>query len=278
MKLNIYFPIIFILVICLFQCDIYHGLAPLPGKLTVKVTFRGEPPPNTEGIYLIVMPQFPPQAINQLYHSSNSLPINQDTVYTEIPLPYGHYEAYSLWWYSLETESNLADVLALKTVTDENLDLIPDFFDITPENPVVEKSLPANWNWVTRNSVIEGTIHFSGLFPENTMAMAIAAYTYEPKEDIDYLRFLKAIDFGVGPESRNYDSKKMTYTYRLPLRHGEVKYLAIFWLPERADLTDFVTIGFYQDSLNPNIPGILTIPPDTTLSNIDVYADWSNIE
>ena len=277
MKLNIHYPLIFILVIYLLQCDIDRGLAPLPGKLAVKVTFRGEPPTNTEGIYLIVMPQFPPQAINHLYHSSNSLPIDQDTVYTEMPLPYGHYEAYSLWWYSKETESNLADVLALKTIPDENLNLIPDFFDITPENPVVQKELLANWNWVSRNSVIEGTIQFNGSFPENTMATAIAAYAYEPEEDIDYLRFLKAIDFGVGPESKNYNSKKMTYTYRLPLRHGEIRYLALFWLPERADLTDFVTIGFYQDSLNPEVPRILTVPPDTTLSNINIDADWSKV-
>jgi len=85
------------------NCSIDHGIAPLPGKIVTTIYFRGTPPVNTQGIYLIVAPEFPPHAINELYHSPNSLPIDKDTVYMEMELPYGHYDAVSLWWYNTET-------------------------------------------------------------------------------------------------------------------------------------------------------------------------------
>ena len=81
----------------LYQCDVDHGLAPLPGKLALTVHFINEAPSNTQGIYLMVAPEFPPHAINELYNSPNSLPIDRDSVYTEIVLPYGHYEACLLY-------------------------------------------------------------------------------------------------------------------------------------------------------------------------------------
>ena len=258
--------LILLSIIIALTCSYDHGIAPLPGKLVATVYFRGEPPQNTQGIYLIVTPVFPPHAINELYHSPNSLPIDRDTVYTEMELPFGHYDAVSLWWYSTETESNLADVLALPLDPDNNL--LPLSFEISSEKPIFEIELYANWNRVNRDAAIEGTIYFNGPFPENTLATAVAAYQYKPEENIHYLLWLKSIDFSIDQNP---------YHYRLPVRHGNVDYLAVFWLPERAELSDFITLGVFENPTHPGQPGKLTISAGQTVTGIDIHADWSAI-
>ncbi len=267
MKWNEFTLIFFIFFLPMtLKCNIDHGLAPLPGKIAATIYFRGTPPSNTQGIYLIVAPEFPPHAINELYHSPNSLPLDKDTIYAEMELPYGHYDAISLWWYNTETESNLADVLALPLDPGDNL--MPLAFEITPEDPVFEIELYANWNRVDRDAAIEGTVYFNGPFPDNTLITAVAAYQYEPKENIHYLLWLKSMDYSI---------IKNPYNYRLPVRHGNINYIAVFWLPERAELTDFRTIGVYLDPNHTTHPGKLSIPADTTVTGIDIYADWSLI-
>lgn len=268
MKINSIIQLVLIVVMLgALNCSYDHGIAPLPGKLAATVYFRGQAPANTEGIYLIVMPIFPPHAINELYHSPNSLPIDKDTVYTEMELPFGHYEAVSLWWYSTETKSNLADVLALPL--DPNNNLLPLSFDISPENPVFKIELYANWNRVDRDAAIEGTIYFNGPFPENTLATAVAAYQYRPQEKIHYLLWLKSIDFSIDHSP---------YHFRLPVRHGNVDYLAVFWLPERAELADFRTLGVYENPLQPGTPGKLSLAANQVLTGVDIQADWSRIK
>jgi len=247
-------------------CNIDHGIAPLPGKIDVTVIFRNTPPPSTQGIYLIVAPIFPPHAINEMYHSPNSLPIDQDTVHTEMVLPYGHYQSVSLWWYSNDTKSNLADVLALPLDVDNNL--LPLSFDITPEAPVFHVDLYANWDRMNRDAAIEGTIYFNGSSPENTLATAVVAYMYQPVESVHYLIWLKSIDFSV---------EGNPYHYRLPVRHGSVNYIAVFWLPENAGLTDFKTVGVYENPSHPGEPGKLSIKANQIVTGIDIHADWSKI-
>ncbi|HEX9974505.1 MAG TPA: hypothetical protein VGD14_20725 [bacterium] len=265
MKYSIIKLLIFFMVAST-SCHLDHGIAPLPGKIVATVYFRGESPVNTEGIYLIVTPEFPPHAINELYHSPNSLPIDKDTVHTEMELPYGHYDAVSLWWYSTDTKSNLADVIALPL--DPGNNLMPLSFDITSENPVFEIELYANWNRVARDAAIEGTVYFNGPFPENTMITAIAAYQYKPEENIHYLLWLKSIDYSIDQNP---------YHYRLPVRHGEVEYLAVFWLPERASLSDFRTVGIFEDPNQIGKPGKITVKANQTVTGIDINADWSTI-
>jgi hypothetical protein len=248
------------------SCDFNHGIAPLPGKIRATIYFYGEPPENTEGIYMTVTPTFPPHAINELYQSPNSLPIHEDTVVTEMELPYGHYDAMSLWFYSEDTKSNLADILSIPL---NSQTLYPIDFNITEENPVVEMEMFANWATVDKNAAIEGTVTFNGPFPKNTLATAVAAYLYEPTEGIHYLVWLKAIDFSI---------ETNPYKYRLPVRNGTVSYIAVLWLPERADLTAFRTLGVYQDPNNPGTPGKLRLKKGETKTGIDIYADWDNAD
>ncbi len=260
------------------SCQVDHGLAPLPGMVRARVLFYGGPPPkNTEGIYLVVAPKFPPRAINELYHSPNSLPFKwdavRDTMVTEMALPYGHYDAISLWWYNTETKSNLADILALPLDASNNL--LPLGFDITKEQPVFDIDLRANWSRVDRDASIEGTIYFNGPFPANTLATAVAAYVRKPEANVEFLTMLKSIDFSVGPESDKYDAQNNVYHYVLPVRHGTVAYVAVFWLPEGASLTDFWVLGIYEDPNAPGNPGSMSLRAGEAKKGVDIYVDWA---
>ncbi|HNW61351.1 MAG TPA: hypothetical protein PKI62_16900 [bacterium] len=245
-------------------CSGDHGLAPQPGRLVVDVFFTGTPPPTTQGIYLIVAPKFPPHAINELYHIPNSLPIDRDSVHAVIDLPYGHYDAISLWWYSNETKSNLADVLSLPLDIDNGL--IPLGFDLTRENPEAFMELHPDWGRVNRDAYLEGTITFNGPFPKNTLATAVAAYSFIPTANVEYLTWLKSIDFSVGTNP---------YHYKLPIRSGTVSYLVVLWLPERSALTGFTELGFLEDPAKPGTPLKLKIKAGETRQGLDLYADWS---
>ncbi len=252
----------------LMTCNVDHGLAPLPGRLELTVIFRNEPPSDTQGIYLTVMPDFPPRAINEVFHSPNSLPIDQDTVRTEIVLPYGDYSAIALWWYSTQVESNLADILAIPI--DFTGGLKPLGFTLSEDNPIESMIVRANWEKVNRDAAIEGTIYFDEPFPENTDITAVAAFKTEPQSDIDYLIQLKSIDLSVPQDVKSYK-------YRLPVKNGSVGYVGVFWLGQRGDLNDFMSVGEYRDPRDSTKIGILRPDAGETITGVDIHVDWSRI-
>ncbi len=256
-----------VVLIVLIACSVDHGIAPLPGRLQVDVSFRGEAPPNTQGVYLIVAPQFPPHAINELYQVPNSLPLDQKSVTTFIDLPYGHYDAFALWWYSKDTKSNLADMLAMPL--DYTNYYLPMGFDITRENPVVKKSLIADWNSVNRDATLKGTVRFNAPFPANTLAVAVAAFKFIPEAPVHFLIYLKSIDFGVNENP---------YDFVLPVRRGTTGYIAVYWLPENAALMDFKRIGLYSEPGAPDQPASVSLASGETLGGIDIEADWEKIK
>ncbi|MBN2104851.1 hypothetical protein JW835_12495 [bacterium] len=249
-------------------CEVDHGLAPVPGRLRAQVAFRGNPPEDTQGVYLIVAPEFPPHAINELFQSPNSLPLNQDTVWTEIDLPYGHYEAYGLWWYSKDTRSNLADILAMPF---DGMTFEPLGFTISKEEPFVERHLNANWENMNRDAAIRGTVYFEGEFPENTAVTAVAAFNQKPLSVVFYLVWLKSIDMTVEKGVKQHN-------FILPIKSGYVGYIAIFWLAENAPLYDVQIIG---EAMDPDRPGELwkkAVKPDSTLSGVEIFVDWEQVK
>ena len=281
MRKILLFPLFLVVfALSLLVCNSDHGIAPLPGKLGVNVIFlRNDVPENTEGIYLFVAPVFPPHAINEMYLSPNSLPINQldlsdkksmDTLYTEIDLPYGHYEAVGLWWYNKGTTSNLADIFTLHMDAkppDYELQLVPA--DVTHEDPFPIINLPANAGRIKRDAYIKGTIYFNGTFPENTLITAIAAYNKIPVKKVEYLLFLKSMDFSINENP---------YHYKLPVPSfpPKIAYLVVFWLSDRSGLDDFRTVGFY-DPDSTGQPATFNIVRNDTVYNKDIFVDWSLI-
>lgn len=259
------FAPLLLMAVLLAGCSGDHGLAPQPGRLTVDVIFRGTPPPTTQGIYLIVAPQFPPHAINELYHSSNSLPVDQANVRTVIDLPLGHYDAISLWWYSNETKSNLADVLALSTVLDSTGHIKPLGFDLTKKDPGAYTKLYADWKKVNRDASIEGTIRFDGPFPKNTLATAVAAYSFKPDSPFEYLVYMSSVDFSIGSNP---------YKYKLPVRAGTISYVVVLWLPDRSGMASFRELGYLQDAAAPGVPLKIKLKAGETRSGLDIFAQW----
>ncbi|MBN1782855.1 hypothetical protein JW948_17100 [bacterium] len=260
------------LIICLcilallFGCDVDHGLEPMPGRLEVKAMFRGTPPADTQGAYLIVAPQFPPRAINELFQSPNSLPVGQDTVLTGIDLPYGHYEAYGLWWYSKDTRSNLADLLYLP------MDLLtgePIGFDITPEQPLVQRTMKPNWDNMNRDASIRGTVHFLGDFPQESDITAVAAFHAEPKSVIHYLVWLKSIDITIEPGVKSHD-------FILPVKSGQIGYIAIFWLPKNAPIYDIQIVAECYDPDHPDEFWEKVLAPGETVEGVQINVDWDH--
>jgi hypothetical protein len=252
-------------VVLLSGCGKDYGIKPLPGMVRGKVIFRGQRPADTQGVYLIVAPHFPPHAINELYHSPNSVDTHRDTAYYEMELPYGRYEAIGLWWYGTRTRSNLADILALPL--DPFQEFRPLGFELTPENPVCEINLYANWAVVDRDGAIEGTIRFDGPYPADTEATAVAAYAEVPQKPSDYIIFLRSLDFSVTGNP---------FRYRLPVRHGTYKYIVVFWLGKRMPLSEFRTLGFYEDPTRPGHPGRVVVGAGQTVRGIDIFARWEN--
>jgi hypothetical protein len=246
------------------SCDADHGLEPLPGSLSVQVLFLNEEiPEDTEGVYLFVAPVFPPHAINELFLSPNSIPLDNDTVHAEIFLPYGHYEAVGLWWYGNTTQSNLADVFTLKL----GLDFKPYQFDITPEEPHQSIELFANLNRVDRDASIEGTITFNGPFPKETLVTAVGAFLQVPESPVEYFVWLESMDFSINANP---------YHFRLPVRSKKrIKYIAVFWLGEDMGLDEFRTLGYYENPEEPGTPGEMKLKSGETISGIDIQADWA---
>lgn len=248
-----------------------HGIAPLPGALELQLKFYSKQiPEDTQGVYLFVAPKFPPHAINEMFMSPNSLPLGQDTIYTTMNLPYGHYEAIGLWWYNKKTISNLADAYNLKSVARIDTQYVYQF-DITKEEPVHSTDMWVDLRQMNRDAFIEGTITFNGPFPKDTYAVAIAAYHSRiPTAKIDYLALLESMDFSIGENP---------YHYKLPIKSSNrIVYLVVFWLSETGGLDDFQTLGFYQDPKKPGIPGEIKLKSGKTATGIDILADWNNIK
>ena len=262
MRQTITYIALFGLVLML-ACNSDHGIAPLPGNLGVQIFFLNEEVPDqTEGVYLFVAPEFPPHAINELFLSPNSIPLNNDTVYAEMVLPYGHYEAVGLWWYSTQTKSNLADVFTLKL----GQDFLPHQFDITPEKPQHEIELFANLNRVDRDASIEGTIEFDGPFPKHTLATAVAAFLKYPESPVEYFVWLESIDFSIDTNP---------FKFKLPVRsRRNIKYVAVLWLGDRMGLHELETLGYYVDSDNPGERGEFKLKAGETLTGINIQAAW----
>ncbi len=259
-------------------CEIDHGIEPLPGTLGVEVIFiKSRIPKDTQGIYLFVAPTFPPHAINELFLSPNTLPFweidttgseyARDTLYTEISLPYGHYDAIGLWWYNKGTESNLADVFTLKL--DQNY--LPAEITLSPDSSYVRTELWANLTRVEREASIEGTISFNGPFPSNTLVTAVGAYLRTPVEKVEYLIYLVSMDFSINENPYHF-------TLPVPNRYPVLEYLGVFWLSDRSGLDNFQTIGYYEDPNNPGQPGTVTIKKNGSVAGFDINADWSLIE
>ncbi|MDZ7343221.1 MAG: hypothetical protein ONA90_01775, partial [candidate division KSB1 bacterium] len=119
---------------------------------------------------------------------------------------------------------------------------------------------------------IHGTITFAGEWPEDTETVVLGGFTEIPDLNniVNSLLLLGGIDIAVP----KFVAK---HNYQMAVRHGEYKFIGLFWKGRHIDWRDIRAIGFYRDPNNPSRPGALQVGPNGTISGIDFVADFSTL-
>ncbi|MFQ5709472.1 MAG: hypothetical protein ACE5HO_18600 [bacterium] len=243
------------------------------GSIKGEVVLNSLVPENTDEIRIAVTKSFPPSDILGLIFSG-PLPVKKDSTLTaqtvafDLQVPLGEYEAAFAIWKELDESFNPADIIGLYG----NLQLSqPIPISVTQDTPTVENvDIDIDFGKVMRNSKIEGRITFVGDWPANTGAVAIFVFPIVPKVIPD--DFLTFAAFEELPQNVE------TFDYRVRISSGLYKYIAVFWLAEGDDLTNFKTLGFYRNPDAPEEPGEVMLETDQTVTGIDITADFANIK
>jgi len=256
------------------HCHIDHGLEPIHSKIGGSITFEGEAPSNTDEIRVAVLKDFPPRSINELLFS-DQIPFTEDVVPWEIYIPPGRYAAVLVVWKGKKQSWNLSDIIGLYGGTGEDDKLLPtnEHVTIPYETSVIEGiDINAYLNRVNRKFTIQGTITFTGQWPQNTGIIGIGAFEKipEPGNLIDYFLKNVALDYTVPPFVPDY-------AYQLRVAHtlDTLEYVSVLWIDASFDLTSIKDLGFYRDPENPDLPGAIPVFKDSTRSGIDITVNFN---
>ena len=255
------------------HCNIDHGLEPIHSKIGGEITFIGDIPPRTDEVRVAVIKDFPPRAINELLFS-DQIPFAEDAVAWEIYMPPGRYAAVVVVWKEKNQSWNLSDIIGLYGGTFVGDMLIPTYLPVTipDETSVIDTvDIQANLNRVNRDAAIEGTVTFTGEWPQNTGIVGIGAFvdTPEPGNLIDYYFNNVALDYTIPLFVSEY-----TYRLRVASTLGTLGYVSVIWIDASFDLTSIKDIGFYRDPENPDLPGSVPLTYNMTTSGIDITVNF----
>lgn len=252
-----------IIALALTACNIDHGLGLLPW-IEGKVIFEGEMPPNTDQVIIVVAPQFPPTEWTDLIRTP-PLPLGQDTVRYEVPLPYGTYEVIAAIWkakgqtWSIQSISN---ILGFYTIPNK---FEPASVTLTEEHPVARNiDIIADYDLIKRGAYISGRITYQGDWPEDTGMMILAAFPKVPESLMDYL-LATGIDLTLSTFVPYQD-------YCLAVKSGIQKCLTLYWQRKGGSVSDFKKLASYE------FPGFgKNVAEGDTLKNIDIVADFNKL-
>ena len=262
------------IILTYLNCSIDHGLEPIHSKIGGKIFFQGDAPSGTDEIRVAVIKDFPPRAINELFFS-DQIPFAEDTVAWEIYMSPGRYAAVVVVWKEKRQSWNLSDIIGLHGGTFIGDMLIPTYLPVTipDEMSVIDDiDIQANLNRVNRDAAIEGTVTFTGEWPENTGIVGIGAFVDipEPGNLIDYFFKNVALDYTVPPFVPEY-----TYRLRVASTLGTLGYISVIWIDKTFDLTSIKDIGFYRDPENPDLPGSVPLAQNATSGGIDITVNFN---
>jgi len=122
-----------------------------------------------------------------------------------------------------------------------------------------------------------GTIVFRGAIPESTQVVYVVAYANFPENQTDLLTFSPLAPPTLDLPGAPGDT---ITTYRLPLARGRYEWILAVWKKigvlslENADSL-LREAGFYRDSLNASLPGVVNIAGPT--DSIDFVVDFNNM-
>jgi hypothetical protein len=255
------------------SCKIDHGLEPVGSRIAGAVTFSGQIPPKTDQVRVAVTEKFPPRDITELIFS-DALPYREGRADYEIYLPPATYEVVAVIWKEKNQPWNISDVIGIYGGSFVGDLLIPTFEPVTvPDSrtSVEDIDVECNFNKVNRDAAIEGTITFSGTWPDNTGIVGIGAFNDIPKpgDYIDYYFKNVALDYTVPPYVTRHE-------YRLRVRSGEtLKYIAVLWINDDYNLASITDLGFYRNPADPSMPGIVAVAPDSIAEGIDIAIQFN---
>lgn len=263
-----------VLVVLIVGCEIDHGLYPIRYVIKGKVIFfKGSPPANTDRVEVFALKEFPPKDPQNLLYLGQSGALNLaagNEVNYEIQVSPTTYQLVAVLWKEKGRDWSLTGLLGF--YTGGLTTILPDSVMVSKEQPVADSvDIFANWEVVSKESVIAGRITYQGPWPEDTQLLLLAIYKAQPVSDISYL-LLENVDY---TQPIFVDSS----AYRLPVNSGVYNYVVLFWVGKKIKkLTDLVPIGVYEAPENPGSPGRVTVEPGEVKSNVDIHVDFNSIQ
>lgn len=264
---------ILILIAIWFACEINHGLYPLSYKIKGKVIFlRGTPPENTDRIEAFALKEFPPQDPQNFLYLGQSGALDFEhgnEIDYEIQVSPTRYDAIILLWKEKGYDIALTGLIGIYTTADQYP--LPVGVDISREHPVVDSvDIYSDWNKVTKDASISGSITYEGEWPDDTSLLLLVIYKQKPRDETTML-FFENIDY---LQPLYVDSS----TYRLLVGRGKYSYIVLYWVGKNiTKLTDLVEIGFYESVNNPGEPGTVDLSSGGEAQNIDIHVDFNKI-
>ena len=124
-----------------------------------------------------------------------------------------------------------------------------------------------------------GTITFVGNWPEGVTRTHLVVFQHELKSSIDFnvinLKYI-SLEIPYGVKTYNFNSTDSSY---IPITAGTFEYVAVVQ-SKAADLSlnraDWFVSGVYYSGSDASKPGILDIPENTLVKNINIVCDFNN--
>ena len=259
-----------LVLLALSGCDYDHGIDPQVGVPTIRgtVTFKGQPPANTDWVIVVASRDFPPSDVVELALSqSRKLDLRGDSAAYEIEVPaLGSYAAVAAVWKAKDEPVVWSDVLGLYGASLTGGISFPDTVHITADAPVVEGvDFRADFAAVNRGAVVAGRITYAGTWPGNTELLGIAAYATRPESVFDYFR----------PAALNVSlpSGVAVYDYRLATPPGTYEYVVVLWKARGTALLAFQELGFHETQAGSGVPAPVTVALGDTVRGVDILVD-----
>ncbi len=264
---------VLVAVSLLAACQVDHGLYPVRYEIRGRVIFfAGRPPATTDRVEVFALKEFPPKDPQNLLYVGQSGALNYtkgDTVDYAIPVSPTAYDLVGVVWKEKGTDWSLTGLMGIYTGS------ISSFFParvvVSKEHPVVEGvDIFANWEVVSKDAAISGTIRYQGQWPTETAMILVAAYRTRPTTEFQYLLF----------ENMDYSQPLFVDSsyYRLKVGAGVYNYVVVFSVPKKVSgLADLVTLGYYRDPSDPLRPGAVSVKSGSEARGVDILVDFGSV-
>jgi hypothetical protein len=257
------------LMACTTGCSWDHGIDPQLGVPAIRgtITFKGEPPANTQWVVVVASRDFPPTDVIALSTSqSNRLDFTSHSASYEIEAPgLDSYVAVAVVWKAQGEPVIWSDVLGLYGASLSGGLSFPDTVRLTADSPVASGiDFTADFAAVNRGAVLSGQINYEGNWPDNTELMGIAAYTEQPQNVLDFVR-PAALNISLPTQVDEFD-------YRLATPPGTYRYIVVLWKARGTSIFDFQEIGVYEEMPGSGA-GEITVALGDTARGVDISVD-----